>query len=160
MPSTLKITFNSLIQPKTGACVIFVGDDLVIPSGLKKLIGTSAANALARAMTAENFKGKEKAALTLLAPPNMVADRLIVIGTGTAKDREKTTFLQQLAPACDLAHRVQGQDQHSIRLRRDHGAPCTRASFKNPSVTHRRITLWINKPFVAKLSRKSVVVHR
>ena len=93
MPSTLKITFNSLIQPKTGACVIFVGDDLVIPSGLKKLIGTSAANALARAMTAENFKGKEKAALTLLAPPNMVADRLIVIGTGTAKDREKTDYV-------------------------------------------------------------------
>lgn len=93
MPSTLKITFNSLIQPKTGACVIFVGDDLVIPTGLKKLIGTSAANALARAMTAENFKGKEKSALTLLAPPNIEADRLIVIGTGTAKDREKTDYV-------------------------------------------------------------------
>ena len=93
MPSTLKISFQPQALPTAGACIVFVGDDLTLPPGIKKLIGTAASAALTRAMTAENFKGKEKAALTLLAPPNMEADRLIVVGTGTEKDREKTDYV-------------------------------------------------------------------
>jgi leucyl aminopeptidase len=93
MTDRLKITFAAPALPASGALVLFCGDDLQLTERTRELVGEPALDALKRAMAAEAFKGKSLSAVTLLAPPGLQADRLIVIGVGSEKDRVDTDYV-------------------------------------------------------------------
>ncbi|MCP8940268.1 leucyl aminopeptidase [Alsobacter sp. SYSU M60028] len=93
MSDRLKLAFSAPSLPASGAVVVFVGDDLMLPVATRDLLGPAAVDAVARAAAAENFKGKALSGLTLLAPAGLQADRLVVVGLGTAKDRAETNFV-------------------------------------------------------------------
>jgi leucyl aminopeptidase len=93
MPERLKIGFSGPTLPASGALVIFVGDDLAVTPGVRELIGPAAGEVLARAFAAESFRGKSGAAVSLVAPAGLQADRLVVVGLGAAKDRAEASFV-------------------------------------------------------------------
>ncbi len=93
MSDRLKIAFATHALPVSGTMVVFVGDDLALSPVARELLGSGVADAVARAAAAEAFKGKALSGLTLLAPAGLQADRLVVIGLGSAKDRSDTNYL-------------------------------------------------------------------
>ncbi|MHB2168054.1 leucyl aminopeptidase [Alsobacter sp. R-9] len=93
MTDRIKVAFASPALPASGALVIFVGDDLAIPESVLALVGEAVSDAVARASAAEGFKGKAGSGLTLLAPAGLQADRLVVMGLGSAKDRGETNYV-------------------------------------------------------------------
>jgi leucyl aminopeptidase len=93
MSDRLKISFATPAVPASGTMVVFVGDDLALSPIARELLGSGVADAVARAAAAEAFKGKALSGLTLLAPAGLQADRLVVIGLGSAKDRSDTNYL-------------------------------------------------------------------
>jgi leucyl aminopeptidase len=88
MADTIKIEFQSPGVPKGGDLVVFVGADLALGSGAAGLLG-SAADLIGRAAAVERFKGKPQTAMTLTAPAGLDVDRLVVVGVGGEKEREK-----------------------------------------------------------------------
>jgi leucyl aminopeptidase len=93
MSNRLKVSFSAPALPESGALVTFVGDDLGLSAGLRKLAGEGLSQLVERAAAAEGFKGKAGSAMTVLAPAGLSADRLLVIGTGTAKERADTNYV-------------------------------------------------------------------
>jgi leucyl aminopeptidase len=93
MTDRLKINFAAPALPSSGALVLFCGDDLELSASARNLVGAVAADALKRAMAAESFKGKSLSAVALLAPPGLHADKLVVIGLGSEKDRADTDYV-------------------------------------------------------------------
>jgi leucyl aminopeptidase len=81
MPDTLKIAFAPLASPVSGLAVILVGSDLK-PSRTAAALLSPARDLLAKAASADGFKGKGGAFLDILAPDKVAADRVIVAGTG------------------------------------------------------------------------------
>ena len=94
MPDQTTITFAVPAMPDGGALVLFVGDDLALAEGARALLGDEAAATVARAAKAEAFKGKARSALVLVAPAGLALDRLVVIGTGGAKERGAANWAQ------------------------------------------------------------------
>lgn len=88
MADTIKIEFQTPSVPKSGDLVVFVGADLALGPVAASLLGP-AAELISRAAAAERFKGKHQTAMSLTAPPGLEVDRLIVIGIGGEKEREK-----------------------------------------------------------------------
>jgi len=87
MVEPLKVDFQAPGPIQGGDHVAFVGDDLKPAPAAAERIGPDAVALIARAATAEQFKGKAWSAMTLAAPSAPLVDRMIVIGIGGEKDR-------------------------------------------------------------------------
>ena len=94
MSEVLKITYSAPDISKTGSLIVFIGDDGQLPDAVRKLVGTTGAQSLKRAIEAEDFKGKAKAALTVTAPHGLEVERVILIGIGGEKDRKETDYVR------------------------------------------------------------------
>jgi leucyl aminopeptidase len=93
MSERLKVSFAAPSLPASGALVVLMGDDLTLPSAVHEMIGKPAADAIARAVAAESFKGKASSGLSILAPAGLQAARLVVVGVGGASERAETDFV-------------------------------------------------------------------
>jgi len=92
MSGAVKITFGPLSRPKGGALVAFVGADLKPAPAvtaefgdLEPLIGAAAKSS--------NFRGLRKTALDILAPADLNASRLVVVGVAPGKDNAPLDFV-------------------------------------------------------------------
>jgi leucyl aminopeptidase len=93
MAGGIEIAFEPLSsRGRGGDVVVFVGDDLALSGAAAEILGRSGAELVARAAASERFKGKAQSALALPAPAGVEADRLVVIGLGSEKDRAKTDW--------------------------------------------------------------------
>lgn len=93
MAGGIEIAFEPLSsRARGGDLVVFVGDDLVLSGAASEALGRPGAELVARAAASERFKGKSQTALSLPAPAGVEADRLVVIGLGSEKDRAKTDW--------------------------------------------------------------------
>ena len=89
MADGITLAFQPLSSRGQGDLVLFAGDDLALSGPAKDLIGKAGADLVTRAAASERFKGKSQSALVLPAPAGVEADRLVVIGLGSEKDRAK-----------------------------------------------------------------------
>jgi leucyl aminopeptidase len=97
MADGIEIGFGPLEQSGQGSggsgdLVVFVGDDLILGAAARDVLGASGADLVARAAASEKFKGRTLTALSLPAPSGVKADRLVVVGLGSDKDRAKTDW--------------------------------------------------------------------
>jgi leucyl aminopeptidase len=83
MPDAIKVGFVPLSAAARGVLVLLSDESLGFGPAARKALGGAAAT-VKRAATAAGFKGKSGAALDILAPQGLKADRLLVIGTGKA----------------------------------------------------------------------------
>ena len=89
MADAITIGFGPLGPVGHGDLVLFVGDDLVLAPAVAETVGHGVADLVARAAAGERFKGKPLTALAIPAPAGLSADRLLVVGLGSDKDRAK-----------------------------------------------------------------------
>ncbi|SFM44229.1 leucyl aminopeptidase [Methylobacterium pseudosasicola] len=94
MADGIEIGFGPLEQSGqgpggSGDLVVFVGDDLALGSAARTALGSTGADLVAKAAASEKFKGRSLSALSLPAPAGVNADRLVVVGLGSEKDRAK-----------------------------------------------------------------------
>ena len=90
MAGGIEIAFEPLSSRGAGGdLVVFVGDDLALSGAAAEILGRPGAELVARAAASERFKGKAQSALVLPTPAGVEADRLVVIGLGSEKDRAK-----------------------------------------------------------------------
>ncbi|RFB81006.1 leucyl aminopeptidase [Methylovirgula sp. 4M-Z18] len=90
MTKFVKTTFAAVSSPgqerkERGTLVVFADPDLRLGGATAELMGP-AAELIAKSAAVAKFKGKNGTAVTVLAPADLDFDRLIVIGTGPAKD--------------------------------------------------------------------------
>ena len=93
MSDAVKVGFVPLSAPVRGILVVFCDEQLKLGTATRKALGT-ASETIKRAAAANQFKGKSAAALDILAPDGIKADRLIVIGTGKPSDLKEKDFLK------------------------------------------------------------------
>jgi leucyl aminopeptidase len=94
MPDSFKIDFQAPGEVTGDSLVVFVGEDLKPSPAVAKQLGTKALDLIKKAAPIERFKGKSQSVMTLAAPGALPVDRLIVVGIGGAKDRDKLDFVQ------------------------------------------------------------------
>ncbi|MGV7030387.1 leucyl aminopeptidase [Methylobacterium symbioticum] len=87
MADGISITFAPVGRAGGGDLVVFVGDDLALGSAAREVLGQAGTDLVARAAASEQFKGRAQTALVLPAPAGVEADRLVVVGLGSDKDR-------------------------------------------------------------------------
>ncbi|WP_439925156.1 leucyl aminopeptidase [Nitrobacter sp. JJSN] len=93
MPDAVKVGFVPLSTAPRGILVVFCDDTLKFGRATSKVLGASA-SVVKRASATNRFKGKSAATLDILAPEGVKADRLIVVGTGTASALKGSDFLK------------------------------------------------------------------
>ncbi|MGB8397598.1 leucyl aminopeptidase [Bradyrhizobium sp.] len=93
MSDAVKVGFVPFSAPPRGILVVFCDDSLKSGAAARKALGT-AANTVKRAAAANQFKGKSGAALDILAPEGIKAQRLIVVGTGKPSEIKPHDFLK------------------------------------------------------------------
>jgi len=81
MPHELSIKTAALPVKATGALVVYVGEDAE-PTGGAASVWQTIGLEWSRLAAASGFKGKQGQVLDLLAPPNIEAQRLLVLGSG------------------------------------------------------------------------------
>jgi leucyl aminopeptidase len=77
----MKISFAEIAVPKSGTIVVGVSEDRLLTPAAAAL-DRDAEGALTRAMAASRFDGKKDQLLTILAPANLAAGRVILAGLG------------------------------------------------------------------------------
>lgn len=93
MSDAIKVGFVPLAPAVRGILVVFCDDTLKVGPATAKALG-GASELVKRAAAAASFKGKSGAALDILAPEGLKAERLIVIGTGKASSLKANDFLK------------------------------------------------------------------
>lgn len=93
MSDAIKVGFVPLATAARGILIVFCDDALKVGPATAKALG-GAAELVKRAAAAASFKGKTGAALDILAPEGLKAERLIVIGTGKASSLKGSDFLK------------------------------------------------------------------
>ena len=91
MSDAIKVGFVPLASAARGILIVFCDDALKVGPATAKALG-GAAELVKRAAAAASFKGKTGAALDILAPEGLKAERLIVIGTGKASSLKDNDF--------------------------------------------------------------------
>ena len=91
MSHSPRITFASPDSGLHPVVALFVGDDMKLAASAGRL-GPDFAGLIERAAEGEKFKGKSGSILDLVAPAGVPASRVIMIGTGSDKDRAKTDW--------------------------------------------------------------------
>ncbi|MGU3537143.1 leucyl aminopeptidase [Methylobacterium sp. A54F] len=89
MADGITITFGPVRSGGSGDLVVFVGDDLNLGGPAREALGQAGVELVGRAAASERFKGRSLSAMTLAAPAGIDADRLVVAGLGSEKDRAK-----------------------------------------------------------------------
>jgi len=92
MSGAAKITFGSLSPPNGEAVVVFVGADLKPAPAVTDRFG-DLEPLIRAAAKAANFRGVQKTALDILAPANLSAARLVVVGVAPGKDGAPLDFV-------------------------------------------------------------------
>ena len=92
MPRSPKVTFASPDSVLAPVVLLFVGDDLALPGAAARL-GPGFPALFAGAAAGESFKAKAGSTLDLVAPPDVPAARVIVVGTGSEADRAKADWV-------------------------------------------------------------------
>lgn len=93
MSDAIKVGFVPLASAARGILIVFCDDALKVGPATAKALG-GAAELVKRAAAAASFKGKTGAALDILAPEGLKAERLIVIGTGKESALKGNDFLK------------------------------------------------------------------
>jgi leucyl aminopeptidase len=93
MSDAIKVGFVPLASAARGILIVFCDDALKVGPATAKALG-GAAELVKRAAAAGSFKGKTGAALDILAPEGLKAERLIVIGTGKESSLKGNDFLK------------------------------------------------------------------
>lgn len=93
MSDAIKVGFVPLSAAARGILVVFCDEALKVGPATAKALG-GAGELVKRAAAAASFKGKSGAALDILAPEGLKAERLIVIGTGKASSLKGSDFLK------------------------------------------------------------------
>jgi leucyl aminopeptidase len=88
MADAIKIEFQPLAAARDGDLVVFADGELKLAPEVSALLPDLEA-LIGRVAPLERFKGKPKSVLTLVAPPDHPSGRVLVIGVGGEKDREK-----------------------------------------------------------------------
>jgi leucyl aminopeptidase len=108
MSEFVKTAFAPLSAPNGGAYIVFVGGALKCGPGATALLG-GASELIATAAKTAQFEGKPLSALEILAPHGIQADRLVVVGVGSAKELAETDFaslggfaFSKIGPAKDV----------------------------------------------------------
>jgi leucyl aminopeptidase len=92
MSKSLSVRFASTDAPKTATTLVYA----VEPSSLAQLterIDAQTSGAVSRAVAASEFKAKAKAAIEILAPHNLSASRLVLLGLGDAAKRKERDWV-------------------------------------------------------------------
>jgi leucyl aminopeptidase len=92
MSGVVKIAIGPLSAPKGSALLVFVGADMKPAPAVSALVG-DIEPLIRAAAKASNFKGAQRTALDILAPANLTAARLVVIGVAPAKDNTPIDFV-------------------------------------------------------------------
>ena len=93
MSDAVKVGFVPFSTAVRGILVVFCDDALKFGPATSKALASSAGT-IKRAAAASQFKGKAAAALDILVPEGLKADRLIVIGTGKPSSLKDSDFLK------------------------------------------------------------------
>jgi leucyl aminopeptidase len=88
------IGFSPFAMPSAGVLVVFCDDTLKLGPATRRVLGAAGSALIARAAAAERFKGKSGGSLELVAPGNLKAARLVVIGCGKAADLTRKDFVK------------------------------------------------------------------
>jgi leucyl aminopeptidase len=83
--TTLSLGFSAFSVPTKGVLLVLCDDKLKLGPQTRKALGR-AADLFQRAATANQFTGKSGSALDIVAPEGLKVARLVVIGTGKAKE--------------------------------------------------------------------------
>ncbi|MEN3351140.1 MAG: leucyl aminopeptidase [Bradyrhizobium sp.] len=93
MSDAVKVGFAPFAVSPRGIVVAFCDEQLKLGAATVKALG-AATETVKRAAAANQFKGKSGAALDILAPEGLKAERLIVIGAGKPADLKEKDFLK------------------------------------------------------------------
>lgn len=93
MSDAVKVGFVPFSTPVRGLIVVFSDEALKFGAATEKALG-KASETVKRAAAANQFKGKSGAALDILAPEGIKAERLIVVGTGKIPALKEKDFLK------------------------------------------------------------------
>ncbi|EKS39612.1 leucyl aminopeptidase [Afipia broomeae] len=93
MTDAVKVGFVPFSAAPRGVLVVFCDDTLKFGPSTIKALGT-AANAVKRAATMNQFKGKSGATLDILAPEGLKVGRLIVVGAGKLASLKDSDFIK------------------------------------------------------------------
>src|ERR1700710_1778396 len=92
MSDAVKVGFVPLSTAPRGILVVFCDDTLKFGAATVKALG-GAANLVKRAAATSRFKGKSGSTLDILAPEDLKAARLIVVGAGKLSALKDHDFL-------------------------------------------------------------------
>ena len=92
MSGAVKIAFGPLSAPKGGALLVFVGADMKPAPAVTAQFG-DLEPLIRAAAKASNFRGAQRTALDILAPPGLDASRLVVVGVAPGKDSAPLDFV-------------------------------------------------------------------
>ncbi len=93
MAGDLKLEFAPLSVPPKGVLVLFCEEGLKLSAAARRFVAPTG-DLVARAAAADRFKGKNGAALDIVAPPGLGVSRLIVVGVGKARELESYDFIK------------------------------------------------------------------
>ena len=110
MPDVLDIQFVPLSAAPAGAVLLLAGQELALGSVARGMDERSK-GALTKAARAADFTGKAKTAIEVLAPPGIDAPRLILIGTGRARQGARPAAARRLCLRPDQC--PQGRGRHA-----------------------------------------------
>src|SRR5476651_1092596 len=93
MPDAVKVGFVPFSAAPRGILVVFCDDTLKLGAATRKALG-DAAGLVKRAAATNQFKGKSRSTLDILAPEGLKASRLIVVGAGKVSAIKDNDFLR------------------------------------------------------------------
>ena len=93
MPDAVKVGFIPFSAALRGILVVFCDDTLKFGAATRRALG-AAATLVKRAAATNQFKGKSRSTLDILAPEGLKVPRLIVVGAGKLSDLKESDFLK------------------------------------------------------------------
>src|SRR5580658_7975032 len=93
MPDAVKVGFVPFSTAPRGILVVFCDETLQFGAATRKTLG-EAVGLVKRAADTNQFKGKIRSALDILAPEGLKAKRLVVIGLGKVAEIKDNDFLR------------------------------------------------------------------
>jgi leucyl aminopeptidase len=93
MPEGIKLEFVPFSTPTKGILLVFCDDSLKLGPATRRVLG-AAAGLVERAAIADRFKGKNGAALDIVAPADLKVGRLVVIGCGKLNELKQQDFIK------------------------------------------------------------------
>ena len=88
----MNISFEKSSLPSGGALALLIEEDLELGKD-GKAINEAMGGGLKAAIAAAGFEGKEESSLVVVAPPELEASHLVLIGIGTGKKAGETAFI-------------------------------------------------------------------